>query len=138
AIVTPAAIKRLDEFTKGQEGINLYTAQPPEWSGLERDQWVYFLCLVAALLAWVLTQRLSTGRVGRSLVAVRDNETVAQTLGVRTSRTKTKVFALSAAYAGVGGVLYVYVVQFVGPDSFGLVMAIAFISLIVVGGLSTI
>ncbi|WP_204163858.1 branched-chain amino acid ABC transporter permease [Nocardioides solisilvae] len=138
AIVTPSAIKRLDDFTKGQEGINLYTAQPPEWTGLERDQWVYLLCLVGVLVAWILTRRLSTGRIGRSLVAVRDNETVARTLGVRSSRTKTMVFAISAAYTGVGGVLYVYVVQFVGPDSFGLVMAIAFISLIVVGGLGTI
>ncbi|WP_185995902.1 branched-chain amino acid ABC transporter permease [Nocardioides campestrisoli] len=138
AIVTPAAIKRLDDFTKGQEGINLYTAQPPEWTGLERDQWVYLLCLVGVLVAWLLTTRIASGRVGRSLVAVRDNETVARTLGVRSSRTKTTVFALSAAYTGVGGVLYVYVVQFVGPDSFGLVMAIAFISLIVVGGLGTI
>lgn len=138
AIVTPAAIKRLDDFTKGQEGINVYTAQPPEWTGLERDQWVYLLCLVGALVAWVLTQRIASGRIGRSLVAVRDNETVARTLGVRSSRTKTMVFAISAAYTGVGGVLYVYVVQFVGPDSFGLVMAIAFISLVVVGGLGTV
>lgn len=138
AIVTPAAIKRLDDFTQGQEGINVYTAQPPEWSGLERDQWVYLLCLVGVLLAWLLTQRIASGRIGRSLVAVRDNETVARTLGVRSSRTKTTVFAISAAFTGVGGVLYVYVVQFVGPDSFGLVMAIAFISLILVGGLGTI
>ncbi|WP_051217909.1 branched-chain amino acid ABC transporter permease [Nocardioides insulae] len=138
AIVTPAAIKRLDEYTHGQEGINVYTATPPDWSGLERDQWVYFLCLVALALVWVITRRISTGRIGRSLIAVRDNETVARTLGVRSSRTKTAVFALSAAYAGLGGVLYVYVVQFVGPDSFGLVMAIAFISLVVVGGLGTL
>ncbi|WP_460800005.1 branched-chain amino acid ABC transporter permease [Nocardioides pacificus] len=138
AIVTPAAIKRLDDFTQGQEGISLYTAEPPEWTGLERDQWVYLLCLAAVLVAWILTRRLATGRIGRSLVAVRDNETVARTLGVRSSRTKTAVFAISAAYTGVGGVLYVYVVQFVGPDSFGLVMAIAFISLIVVGGLGTL
>jgi len=138
AIVTPAAIKRLDHITKGQEGISLFTAEPPEWTGLERDQWVYLLCLIAVVIAWILTRRLSSGRIVRSLVAVRDHETVARTLGVRSSRTKTTVFAISAAYTGVGGVLYVYAVQFVGPDSFGLVMAIAFISLIVVGGLGTL
>jgi branched-chain amino acid transport system permease protein len=138
AIVTPAAIKRLDHITKGQEGINVYTAQPPAWTGLERDQWVYFLCLAALVMVWVVTRRISTGRIGRSLIAVRDNEVVARTLGVRSSRTKTTVFAISAAYAGLGGVLYVYAVQFVGPDSFGIHMAIAFISLVVVGGLGTI
>lgn len=138
AIVTPAAIKRLDNITKGQEGINLYTAQPPKWTSLQRDQWVYLICLVTVVAAWILTRRLSSGRVGRSLVAVRDHETIARTLGVRSSRTKTAVFAISAGYTGVGGVLYVYAVQFVGPDAFGLVMAIAFISLIVVGGLGTL
>lgn len=78
------------------------------------------------------------GRTGRALIAIRDHEAVAETLGVRASRTKTTTFAISAAYAGVGGVLYTYVVQFVGPDSFGLPLAIAFISMIVVGGLATI
>ncbi|WP_153505550.1 branched-chain amino acid ABC transporter permease [Cumulibacter manganitolerans] len=138
AIVTPALIKRLDNITKGQEGINVFLPEPPAWTGLAADQWVYFICLIALAIAWILTRRLSTGRVGRSLVGIRNNELVAQTLGVRASRVKTGVFALSAAYAGFAGVLYTYVVQFVGPDSFGLVMAITFISIIVVGGLGTI
>lgn len=138
AIITPALIKRLDNITKGQEGINVFLEDPPAWTGLASDQWVYYICLLSLVLAWIVTRRLSTGRIGRSLVGIRNNELVAQTLGVRASRVKTNVFALSAAYAGFAGVLYTYVVQFVGPDSFGLVMAITFISIIVVGGLGTI
>lgn len=138
ALVVPAAIKRLDNWTHGQEGINLFTAEPPPALGIERDQWIYYLCLIVLVLAIIVTRRLTSGRIGRALVAIRNNETAVSTLGVRTSRLKTTVFAISAAYAGIAGTLYVYTVQFVGPDAFGLTLAIALISLIVVGGLGTV
>ena len=137
ALVTPSVIKRFDHVTNGQEGIGLDIATPPGWTGLDRDQWVYYLCLTAVVLALVVSRRLSSGRVGRSLVAIRDNEPVASTLGIRSATTKTYVFALSAAFAGVAGVMYTYVVQFVAPDAFGLTLAVAFITLIVVGGLGS-
>ncbi|QSE94844.1 branched-chain amino acid ABC transporter permease [Rhodococcus pseudokoreensis] len=138
ALVTPAVIKRFEHVTDGQAGINIAGAEPPAFSGLERDQWVYYLCLVVALIAFFVVRRLSTGRIGRSLIAIRDYEAVATTLGVGATRTKTTVFALSAAFAGVGGVLYSFVVQYVGPEAFGLPLAIAFITMIVIGGLGTV
>lgn len=138
ALVTPAVIKRFEHVTDGQAGINIAGAEPPDFSGLERDQWVYYLCLVVALIAFFVVRRLSTGRIGRSLIAIRDYEAVATTLGVPATRTKTTVFALSAAFAGVGGVLYSFVVQYVGPEAFGLPLAIAFITMIVIGGLGTV
>ncbi len=125
ALVTPAVIKRFEHVTDGQAGINVAGAEPPGFSGLERDQWVYYLCLVVALIAYLVVRRLSTGRIGRSLIGIRDYEAVATTLGVPATRTKTTVFALSAALAGVGGVLYSFVVQYVGPEAFGLPLAIA-------------
>ncbi|MFD1811448.1 branched-chain amino acid ABC transporter permease [Rhodococcus gannanensis] len=138
ALVTPAVIKRFSGVTGGHAGINIFGAEAPEFTGLARDQWVYYLCLVVALVAYVVVRRLSIGRVGRSLIGIRDYEAVATTLGVPATRTKTTVFALSAALAGVGGVLYSFVVQYVGPEAFGLPLAIAFITMIVVGGLATV
>jgi len=138
AIITPAAIERMGSVTEGQEGINVFSVTAPSWSGLAQDQWVYYLTLAGLVVGWVVAKRLTSGRIGRSLVAVRDNETVSRTLGIHAARTKTVVFALSGAYAGAAGVFYVYVVQFVGPDSFGLTMAIAFLSLIVIGGIGTL
>ncbi|WP_280425901.1 branched-chain amino acid ABC transporter permease [Nocardia carnea] len=138
ALVTPAVIKRFEHVTDGHAGINIFAAEAPEFTGLERDQWVYYLCLAVALVAYLAVRRLATGRIGRSLLAIRDYEAVATTLGVPTTRTKTTVFAFSAALAGVGGVLYSFVVQYVGPEAFGLPLAIAFITMIVVGGLGTV
>lgn len=138
ALVTPAVIKRFEHVTDGQAGINVTAAEAPASSGLDRDQWVYYLCLLVAALTYLVVRRLSTGRIGRSLIAIRDYEAVATTLGMPATRTKTTVFALSAALAGVGGVLYSFVVQYVGPEAFGLPLAIAFITMIVVGGLGTV
>lgn len=138
ALVTPAVIKRFEHVTDGQAGINVFAAEAPGWTGLARDQWVYYLCLAVAVVAYLVVRRLATGRIGRSLIAIRDYEAVATTLGVPATRTKTTVFALSAALAGVGGVLYSFVVQYVGPEAFGLPLAIAFITMIVVGGLGTV
>ncbi|MFI2230104.1 branched-chain amino acid ABC transporter permease [Nocardia testacea] len=138
ALVTPAVIKRFEHITDGQAGINIFGGEAPEFTGLARDQWVYYLCLVVALVAYLAVRRLATGRIGRSLIGIRDYEAVATTLGVSTTRTKTTVFAFSAALAGVGGVLYSFVVQYVGPEAFGLPLAIAFITMIVVGGLGTV
>ncbi|MFC8043377.1 branched-chain amino acid ABC transporter permease [Nocardia sp. NPDC057353] len=138
ALVTPAVIKRFEHVTDGQAGINIFGAEAPAATGLARDQWVYYLCLVVAVLAYLVVRRLAGGRIGRSLLAIRDYEAVATTLGVPATRTKTTVFAFSAALAGVGGVLYSWVVQYVGPEAFGLPLAIAFITMIVVGGLGTV
>ncbi|MEZ3158940.1 branched-chain amino acid ABC transporter permease [Microbacterium sp. BWT-B31] len=136
AMTLPAILKRFSFLTNGFNGISL-NILAPEWTGLARDQWVFYICLLVAVLAMYVSTRLAGGRIGRSLVAVRDFENVARSVGVRTAIVKTQIFAISAIFAGIGGVLYAFVVRFVSAESFGLGLAIAFITMIVVGGLST-
>lgn len=95
---------------------------------------VLAVTLAVLLVGWNLVR----SPVGRALVAVRDNEIVATTLGVDLARTKTLVFAWSAMFAGVAGVFYTYVVGFVSPDSFNLTLTIGFLAAVVVGGVATI
>jgi branched-chain amino acid transport system permease protein len=78
------------------------------------------------------------GQLGRAVMAVRDAEIPASTLGVDLGATKTRVFAVSAAYAGVAGALYVFAIGFVAPEAFTLTISFAFLAAIVVGGLATI
>ncbi|MCT9819719.1 branched-chain amino acid ABC transporter permease [Microbacterium sp. W1N] len=137
AMATPAVIRMLEPITHGSRGIRI-DGDPPAGIPLAHDQWVYYLALVVAALAYVLTRRLSRGRLGRSFVAVRDAELVAQTLGVDIAQTKTRLFAASAAYAGVAGGIYALLLEFIGPENFGLMLSISFITLIVVGGLATV
>ncbi|MDN4474665.1 branched-chain amino acid ABC transporter permease [Demequina sp. SYSU T00192] len=137
AMATPAAIRALEPLTQGSRGIAI-DGSPPAWVPLAHDQWVYYLALALATVAYVVTRRLARGRLGRSFVAVRDAEVVAETLGVDVWHTKTRLFAASAAYAGVAGGLYAMLLEFIGPENFSLTLSISFVTLIVVGGLATV
>jgi branched-chain amino acid transport system permease protein len=135
AIAMPQLIKRFDGLTEGTQGMTVEQPAPPGWLPLEDDQFLYLLCLaVAAVIAWNLVR----GQLGRAVKAVRDGEIAATTLGVDLAATKTRVFALCAGYAGVGGALYVFALGFVAPEAFTLTISFAFLAAIVVGGLATI
>lgn len=137
AMATPAAIRALAPLTHGSRGIAV-DGDPPAWVPLDHDQWIFYLALALAAVAYALTRRLARGRLGRSFVAVRDAELVAETFGVNVWQTKTRLFAASASYAGVAGGLYAMLLEFIGPENFGITLSISFITLIVVGGLATV
>lgn len=137
AVVTPPFLKRFDGLTGGSQGINLRQPRAPEWTGLANDQWRYLLCLGVAVVMFVVARNLMRGRVGRAVVSVRDNEIAAETMGVNLSVFKTLTFAYSAAFAGVAGGLYVFVVGFVSPESFTVLLSIELLAGAVVGGLAT-
>jgi branched-chain amino acid transport system permease protein len=138
AIATPQIIKRADGLTGGTQGLSLEKIAAPAWSGLADDQWLYFVTLVVAAVMFVLAAFLVRGRVGRALVAIRDNEIAARTMGVDLARFKTGTFAVSAMYAGIGGALFTLPIGFLAPESFPLALSFAFLAAIVVGGLATI
>jgi branched-chain amino acid transport system permease protein len=138
AIATPQVIKRAEGLTGGTQGLSVEKVTAPAWSGLADDQWLYFVTLAVAAVMFVLAAFLVRGRVGRALVAIRENEIAARTIGVDLARFKTGTFAVSAAYAGVGGALFTLPIGFLAPESFPLALSFAFLAAIVVGGLATI
>jgi len=138
AIATPQIIKRADGLTGGTQGLGVDKVTAPAWSGLADDQWLYFVTLAVTAVMFMLAAFLVRGRVGRALVAIRDNEIAARTMGVDLARFKTGTFAISAAYAGVGGALFTLPIAFLAPESFPLALSFAFLAAIVVGGLATI
>jgi branched-chain amino acid transport system permease protein len=138
AIATPQLIKRFDELTEGTQGLTVEQPVAPGWMSLADDQFLYLLTLAVAAIMFALAWNLTRGPVGRAIKSVRDGEIAASTIGVDLAATKTRVFALSAAYAGVAGALYVLALGFVAPEAFTLTISFAFLAAIVVGGLATI
>src|ERR687896_404901 len=138
AIALPQLIKRFDGLTEGTQGLTVEQPTAPGWLPLEDDQFLYLLCLVLAAVMFLLAWNLMRGQVGRAGKAVRDGQIPASTLGVDLAATKTRVFAVSSAYAGVAGALYVFAIGFVAPEAFPLPVSFAFLAAIVVGGLATI
>ena len=107
---------------------------------LEDDQWVYFVCLLATVVLFLLAWNLVRGRMGRAMVAVRDQELAAATVGVSLSATKVGSFALSAAYAGIAGSLSVMVDRIADGTNPILYFqrSIEFLVAVVIGGAATI
>ena len=91
-----------------------------------------------AAVLFVLARNLLAGRVGRAIVAIRDNHIAAEAMGVDNALYKSAVFGVSAAYTGVAGALSALAIAFVAPDSFNVFLSITLLTGIVIGGLATI
>jgi branched-chain amino acid transport system permease protein len=91
------------------------------------------LCLIV-----LLALNLLHSRVGRALRAIHTSERAAQAVGIDIAAYKLFVFVLSAAFAGVAGVLYAHYLTFVAPSSFGFLFSVELIVMVVLGGMSSI
>jgi branched-chain amino acid transport system permease protein len=141
AVLLPQVLNR---FVKGVADTPLVQPDRQEFgsllSGLDDDQWAYFFCLAAAGVLFLAARNLVNSRVGRAMVACRDQELAATTLGVNLAAVKVGTFAISAAYAGLAGSLSVMVDgQAVGNNP-GLYVqrSIEFLVAMVIGGTTTI
>lgn len=130
--------KDLEHWTGGSQGVVIMKPEPPAWLPLSQDQWLYFFTLAWTVLLFVLGWNLLRGRVGRALVAIRDQPIAAQAMGVNMALYKSLTFGVSAFYTGVAGALGAIAVQFVAPDSFSIFLSITLVVGVVVGGLASI
>lgn len=110
----------------------------PDWTGLADDQWKYYVFLVLAVVAFLLVRNLTRTRVGRALVAIRDNETAAEVAGVEVSRYKVVTFGVSAALAALGGWMFAVLNSQVTPGSFTIALSITLLVAAVLGGAASI
>ena len=92
---------------------------------------------ICVLMAWGL-RNLTKTRVGRAFVAIRDSDIAAQCIGVNLTFYKTLAFAISAFYTGVAGGLMAFVLGFINPHTFNIMVSILFLAMVVVGGLGSI
>jgi branched-chain amino acid transport system permease protein len=107
-----------DSVTNGPNGIlNIGRPQIGPFT-LAGPAQFYYVTLAVALLAIVVNTRLGASRVGRALLAIRDDELAAESMGVPTTRLKVMAFALGASWAGVAGVCFAARYAFVSPESF--------------------
>ena len=130
--------KGFEHWTGGVQGIVIVKPDPPDWLKVSQDQWLYFVALVTLLILFLIGWNLLRGRIGRAMVAVRDQPIAAQAMGVNTAMVKSLTFGVSAMYTGISGALGAIAIQFVAPDTFTIWLSIMFVVGIVVGGLASI
>ena len=97
----------------------------------------YFICFGALLLALAAGRNLRSARFARVLIAMRDNERAAQSLGVSAVRTKLAAFATSGFLAAVAGALYAYHQQQLRADRFPAEISLLIFSMVVIGGMGS-
>jgi branched-chain amino acid transport system permease protein len=140
AVAMPSILKYrgIGDWTGGVQGLVLFKPDAPFGLPLSQDQWLYFFTLAVTLLMFFLAWNLLRGRVGRAIVAIRDQPIAARAMGINTALYKSLTFGVSALYAGVAGALGAIAIQFVAPDSFQVGLSFVFLIGAVIGGIYSI
>jgi len=128
----------LQDYLGGAQGI-LRIPGPPLFGVNLRDPTnLYYIilafCLIAAFVAW----RLKDSRVGRAWAAMREDETVAEAMGISIINYKLLAFAIGAGVGCLGGAFFAIQVGSVFPNSMDLLVSINALSVIVLGGMGSI
>ncbi|HEX8084574.1 MAG TPA: branched-chain amino acid ABC transporter permease [Solirubrobacteraceae bacterium] len=119
-----------------------FTATDPEitiagvtFTELEK---LWYLGLVLVAVSWWFARNLVRGRPGRALEIVRDHEVAASVMGVDVTRYKAAAFTVSSMYAGLAGVLLALAFARIVPNSFGFVLSVEYLVMVVIGGLGSV
>ena len=126
-----------DSLTGGDQGIHLHR---PVALGLDVGTPVrmYYVALVALVVAVLLVWSLTQTRIGRAFAAIKDSEIAAAAMGVPVARTKVLAFIVSAFLAGAAGGIYAFLAGFVAPEDFGIDSSLLFFAMVVIGGMGSI
>ena len=131
-LVSETTIFNIRSFTGGGAG-----APAPRPSVFQSNQAYAYLCLLVLALFLFVDWRLAKSKAGRAIVALRNNERVAASMGVNVTSYKLLAFVVSGLMAGAAGSLFAHWTQFVQSQSFNLPTALTWVLMAVVGGLGS-
>jgi branched-chain amino acid transport system permease protein len=140
AVAVPQLLKykAFEFWTGGSQGIVLIKPDAPFDLPLSSDQWLYLFSFAVGIAMFWLAVNLVGGRIGRAMMAIRDQPIAAEAMGIDIAMVKTKTFALSAMFTGIGGSIAAIAVTFVSPDSFAVTLSITLFVGMVIGGAASI
>lgn len=136
AFIVNEVIVRWESVTNGSSGLNVPKIQ---FLGFVADSEakLYAVVLAVALLAMLAVRNIVRTPLGLAMMAIRDSETAAESMGVPAMRVKLIAFAVSALLTGLAGALYAHKIQFIDPEQFGIMLSIELLVLIFIGGIGS-
>jgi branched-chain amino acid transport system permease protein len=136
-VIVDFAIRKAEFLTGGAAGTHVPSPTLLGWT-VAGDHAFYYLSVGLAALCAIFISNLQRTWVGRALMAVRDSDIAAEMAGISVFRTKLMAFAISSFLGGMTGSLLGYYLQFINPDNFGLTVSVAYIAMIIVGGMGSV
>ncbi|MBF0200086.1 MAG: branched-chain amino acid ABC transporter permease [Desulfamplus sp.] len=98
----------------------------------------FFLVWGVVFGAILLCRRILSSRMGRALRSIHDGEKASMAVGVNTHFLKLQIFMFSAALGAVAGFLYAHFVMFISPESFGFMVSVKMVTMVVIGGMASV
>jgi branched-chain amino acid transport system permease protein len=128
----------LAPFEGGAQGV-LFIPNPQIFGFvLNTPQTMYYLVIAGSLLVAFVTIRLRESRLGRQWMAMREDEDVAEAMGINLVQTKLLAFAIGAAFSALAGAVWAARLGNIFPHSFNLLISINALAVIIVGGMGSI
>ncbi len=106
-----------------------------EFSGPEQ---IFYLTVAASALVAFVAARLRDSRLGRAWMALREDEDVAEAMGINLVNIKLLAYGIGATFAGMGGAIFAVMVGSIFPHSFSVLISINVLALIIVGGMGSL
>jgi branched-chain amino acid transport system permease protein len=132
-------IEKWESLTHGTVGIiGIPTPSPIGPLVFDTPKSLYYLVLAFLVLGVWIKRRIVNSLLGRTFVAIRNGEELAEALGINLMRNKLMAFTLSILYAGWAGALYAGFVRFLGPDLAGVAHAFDMTMFMIIGGIGTL
>jgi branched-chain amino acid transport system permease protein len=126
----PMALNNIPPLTLWLPGLGEHTF----WKKPEN----YWLVLTVAVLSHIVVRRLVLSRAGRAMIALKENEALASSVGVDITRCLVLTAVVSAAMAGAAGALYAHYIRIVDPDVFLFLYTVTMVIMVVTGGKGTL
>jgi branched-chain amino acid transport system permease protein len=148
AVGLPGLALRFQETLGGEQGLRVRAPRAPDWfsdaisaiSGATATttKWLAYIGAAALIVTYFLLANLVHSRIGRTWRAVRDQDVAAELAGIRLGSWRVLAFVVSAACAGLAGGVLAIVVRLAAPSGFTLVLSLALLTAIVLGGLGSL
>ncbi|MEA2839977.1 MAG: branched-chain amino acid transport system permease protein [Methylobacteriaceae bacterium] len=126
----PLALTNIPPFTLGLPGLGYATLYGKTGN--------YFLVLSVGVLAYLVIKRLVESRIGRAMIALKDNESLAVSVGINVTGYLVLAAVVSAAIAGAAGSLYAHYLRIIDPDIFLFLYTVTMVIMVITGGKGTL
>jgi len=126
----PLALTNIPPFTLGLPGIGYVNVYGKIGN--------YYLVLGVGVIAYIVIKHLVESRIGRAMVALKENESVAVSVGINVTRYLVLAAVVSAAIAGASGSLYAHYLRIIDPDIFLFLYTVTMVIMVITGGKGTL